>query len=168
MTNNKFLPVMLRTLAFMILFGIMTPPAHAGDAIVVIVNVANPIDNLSTAELKKLFLSDRSHWDTGKSVAPVIIVAGAAERTAFLKIVCSMNDGDFNKYFLQAAFTGKSATPPKEVSSSGAIKSFVGSSPGAIGFVKAMDFHGDGSDGGVRAVKIDGAAASDASYKLRM
>jgi hypothetical protein len=42
------------------------------------------------------------------------------------------------------------------------------SSPGAIGFVKAMDFHGDGSDGGVRAVKIDGLAASDSGYKLPM
>jgi ABC-type phosphate transport system substrate-binding protein len=150
------------------LCAVIAPRAHAGDAIVVIVNSANPIDNLSTAELKKLFLSDRSHWDTGKSVAPVIVSAGAAERTAFLKIVCSMNDGDFNKYFLQAAFTGKSATPPKEVSSPGAVKSFVASSPGAIGFVKAGDFHGDGSDGGVRAVKIDGLAASDTGYKLRM
>jgi ABC-type phosphate transport system substrate-binding protein len=168
MTNNKFMPVIFRTLALMILCAVIAPRAHAGDAIVVIVNSANPIDNLSTAELKKLFLSDRSHWDTGKSVAPVIVSAGAAERTAFLKIVCSMNDGDFNKYFLQAAFTGKSATPPKEVSSPGAVKSFVASSPGAIGFVKAGDFHGDGSDGGVRAVKIDGLAASDTGYKLRM
>jgi Pyruvate/2-oxoacid:ferredoxin oxidoreductase gamma subunit len=34
--------------------------------------------------------------------------------------------------------------------------------------VKAADFHGDGSDGGVKAVKIDGMAASDDGYKLRM
>jgi hypothetical protein len=40
--------------------------------------------------------------------------------------------------------------------------------PGAIGFVKAADFHGDGSDGGVKSVKIDGIAASDTGYKLRM
>ena len=113
--NNKFMPVMLRTFGLMILCAVIAPLAHAGDAIVVIVNSANPVDNLSTAELKKLFLSDRSRWDTGKSVAPVI-VAGAAERTAFLKVVCKMSDGDFSKYFLQAAFTGKSATPPKEVS----------------------------------------------------
>jgi hypothetical protein len=73
------------------------------------------VDNLSLGELKKLFMSDRSKWDTGKSVAPVMVAAGAPERTAFLKIVCGMNDGDFSKYFLQAAFTGKSATPPKEV-----------------------------------------------------
>jgi ABC-type phosphate transport system substrate-binding protein len=144
------------------------PVEAAGDPIVVIVNAANPVDNLSLGELKKLFMSDRSKWDTGKSVAPVMVTAGSPERTAFLKIVCGMSDGDFAKYFLQAAFTGKSATAPKEVGSSAGVKSFVASSPGAIGFVKAGDFHGDGSDGGVKAVKVDGAAAGDAGYKIRM
>jgi ABC-type phosphate transport system substrate-binding protein len=144
------------------------PVQAAGEPIVVIVNAANPVDNLSVGELKKLFLSDRSKWDTGKSVAPVMVGAGNPERTAFLKIVCGMNDADLGKYFLQAAFTGKSATPPKEVGSSAAVKSVVAGSAGAIGFVKAMDFHGDGSDGGVKAVKIDGVDASDPGYKLRM
>jgi ABC-type phosphate transport system substrate-binding protein len=145
------------------------PPVQAaGEPIVVIVNAANPVDNLSMSELKKLFLSDRSKWDTGKSVAPVMVAAGAPERTAFLKIVCGMSDGDFGKYFMQAAFSGKSATPPKEVGNSASVKSVVAGSPGAIGFVKAADFHGDGSDGGVKAVKIDGMAASDDGYKLKM
>ncbi len=139
-----------------------------GEPIVVIVNAANPVDNLSLSELKRVFLSDRSKWDTGKSVAPVMVTAGNAERTAFLKIVCGMSDADFGKYFLQAAFTGKSATPPKEVSSARDVKSVVAGSPGAIGFVKASDFHGDGSDGGVKAIKIDAAAASDPDYKLRL
>jgi ABC-type phosphate transport system substrate-binding protein len=146
----------------------ITPLQAAGEPIVVIVNAANPVDNLSLGELKKLFMSDRSKWDTGKSVAPVMVAAGAPERTAFLKIVCGMNDGDFSKYFLQAAFTGKSATPPKEVGGTSAAKSFVANSAGAIGFVKAGDFHGEGSDGGVKSVKVDGVAAADAGYKLRM
>jgi ABC-type phosphate transport system substrate-binding protein len=139
-----------------------------GEPIVVIVNGANPVESLNISDLKKVFLSDRSKWDTGKSVAPVIVTAGASERTAFLKQVCGMSDAEFGKYFMQAAFTGKSATPPKEVTSSASVKSFVASSPGAIGFVKAMDFHGNGSDGGIKALKIDGADAGDPSYKLRM
>lgn len=167
MTKNKWQSVVVRTFAVMMIGTAVTPVAHAGDAIVVIVNTANPIANLSTAELKKLFLSDRGHWDTGKSVAPVM-VTGSVERASFLKIVCRMSDSDFVRYFLQAAFTGKSVIPPTEVSSVAALKSFVVASPGAIGFVKALDFHGDGSDGGVRAVKIDGLAASDTGYKLRM
>ena len=161
----------IAALALLLVTATVIPPriAHAGgDPIVVIVNGANPVEGLSVSDLKKLFLSDRSKWDTGKSVAPVIVTAGAPERAAFLKQVCGMNDADFGKYFMQAAFTGKSATPPKEVTSAASVKSFVASSPGGIGFVKAMDFHGNGSDGGVKALKIDGVDPSDPGYKLRM
>jgi ABC-type phosphate transport system substrate-binding protein len=145
------------------------PVVHAGgDPIVVIVNGSNSVDNLSMGDLKKIFLSDRSHWDAGKAIAPVMVTAGAPERTAFLKIVCGMNDGDFGRYFMQAAFSGKSVTAPKEVGNAQAVKAMVASTPGAIGFVKAQDFHGDGSDGGVKSVKVDGMAAGDAGYKIRM
>jgi hypothetical protein len=44
----------------------------------------------------------------------------------------------------------------------------VAASPGAIGFIRALDFHGDGSDGGVKAVKVEGLLASDPGYKLRI
>lgn len=147
---------------------LVVPAAGAGDPIVVIVNGTNPIENLSMAELRKIFLSDRSRWDNGKSVAPIVVAVGAAERTAFLKIVCGMNDSDFNKYFVQAAFTGKDVTPPKEVGSGREVKANVAGSAGGIGFIKALEFHGDGSDGGVKALKIDGLTAADSAYKLRM
>jgi ABC-type phosphate transport system substrate-binding protein len=171
--HNSVAPLLLAVTILAAVTAIwLTVPPHpaeaAGDPIVVIVNVANPVANLSTSDLKKLFLSDRSRWDTGKAVAPVIVGPGAPERTAFLKLVCGMNDADFSKYFLQAAFSGSSATPPKQVGSSQDVKNVVAGSPGAIGFVKAGDFHGDGSDGGVKAVKVDGTAAGDTAYKLRM
>jgi len=143
----------------------VSPVEAAGDPIVVIVNNANPVDNLTLAELKKLFLGDRSRWDTGKAVAPVMLAPGAPERTAFLKIVCGMNDADLGKYFLQAAFTGKSATPPKEVATAAAVKSFVAASPGGIGFLKTSDL--PAGDTTVKSVKVD-TAASDPTYKIKM
>ena len=82
------------------------------------------------------------------------MVATGAERAPFLKIVCGMNDADFSKYFLQAAFTGKFATPPKEASSGAAVKSIVGNSPGGSGFVKSSDL--SYADTTVKPVKIDG------------
>jgi ABC-type phosphate transport system substrate-binding protein len=136
-----------------------------GDAIVVIVNASNPVDNLSVGDLKKIYLSDRSRWDTGKSVAPVMPAAGAPERGPFLKAVCGMSDGDFSKYFMQAAFTGKSATPPKEVGGASQVKAAVAASAGAIGFIPASEFH---QDAGIKAVKVDGADAGSADYKLHM
>lgn len=169
--KSALMPVAFAILALIISNwnGNLIPSVQAGgDPIVVIVNSSNPVENLTMGELKKVFLSDRSRWDTGKSVAPVMVSAGSPERTAFLKAVCGMSDGEFGKYFLQAAFTGKSATPPKEVSSSQGVKTTVAASPGAIGFVKAADFHGDGSEGGVKSIKIDGVQASDPGYKIRM
>jgi ABC-type phosphate transport system substrate-binding protein len=143
------------------------PVQAAGDPIVVIVNGSNPVNNLSMGELRKLFLSDRSHWDTGRPVSPVILTAGAPERTQFLKVVYNMNDADFDRYFLQAAFAGKFPMPPKEVGNAGDVRRIVGNSPGAIGFVRSSDFHGY-SELVVKMVRIDGAAATDAAYKIHM
>src|SRR3981081_588571 len=166
MTKTKARVSILPAFGILAFFLSVAPSARAGDDIVVIVNSANPVANLSAGELKKLFLSDRSRWDTGKAVAPVMLTPGAPERTSFLKIVCGMSDGDLSKYFMQAAFTGKSATPPKEVGSAGAVKSFVASSPGAIGFVKASDL--SSGDTSVKAVKVDGTSAGDPGYKIKM
>jgi ABC-type phosphate transport system substrate-binding protein len=143
------------------------PVQAVGDPIVIIVNASNPVTNLSMGELRKLFLSDRSHWDTGRPVSPVMLTAGAPERTQFLKVVYNMNDADFEKYFTQAAFAGKFPTPPKEVASSQDVRRIVGNSPGAIGFIRSSDFHSD-SDSVIKMVRIDGVATTDAAYKIRM
>jgi ABC-type phosphate transport system substrate-binding protein len=175
--TNKFIigsnhaPILAVAILTVVAVGrpLSTPAAHAsGDPIVVIVNGSNPVENLTVSELKKLFLSDHGRWDTGKSVVPVIPAAGAPERAVFLRIVCGMSEADLGEYFLQAAFAGKSAVPPKEVLNASSVKSFVASSPGAIGFIPAMDFHGDGSDGGIKAVRVDGAQAGDPAYKIHM
>jgi len=141
-------------------------PVHAaGNSIVVIVNASNPVDNLTVGELRQIFLSDHSKWGSGRAVATVMVTPGAPERIAFLKIVCGMNNADFNKYFLQASFTGKYSTPPKEVSTAQGVQKVVANSPGAIGFVKAADFNGAAE---VKVVKINGLSASDEGYKLKM
>lgn len=165
MKNHISFARVLSGFAILAFFLSRAPSAWAGEAIVVIVNSANPVENLTMAELKKLFLGDKSRWDTGKAVAPVMEIPGAPERAAFLKIICGMSDADMSKYFMQAAFTGKSVTPPKDVGSAAAVKNAVSGSPGGIGFVKASDLAGGT---GIKAVKIGGAEASDAGYKIKM
>jgi len=166
MKNRENLFKVLVTLGMLAGFTFLPQPVWAADPIVVIINSSNPADNLSVGDLRKLFLADRSRWDTGKSVAPVMLGPGTAERTAFLKTVCGMSDADFKKYFVQAAFEGKDVAPPKEVSSARDVKSVVAGSPGAIGFVRASDF--SAGDSGIKAVKVEGVDASDAGYKLKM
>jgi len=168
-TQRKCLSVLSGVAALVLAITAITltiRPVHAADnSIIVIVNASNSVDNLTVSELKQIFLADRSKWDTGRAVAAVIVTAGAPERTAFLKIVCGMNNADFSKYFLQASFTGKYTTPPKEVSTALGVQNVVANSPGAIGFVKAADFTGAAE---VKAVKINGLSAGDAGYRLKM
>src|SRR2546430_16469837 len=60
---------------------LVVPAAGAGDPIVGFVNGSNPIGNLSMAELRKIFLSDRSPWDNGKSVSPMGVASAVGEGT---------------------------------------------------------------------------------------
>jgi ABC-type phosphate transport system substrate-binding protein len=149
------------------LIGSVPPVRAAGDPIVVIVNSSNPVDNLSSGELRKLFLADRSYWGPGREVSPVMLAVGAPERTQFLRVVCGMSDSDFDRYMLRADFTGKSVTPPKVVGSVREVRRIVGNSPGAISFVRSSDFHGD-NDSVLKKVRIDGLTASDPDYKIHL
>jgi ABC-type phosphate transport system substrate-binding protein len=172
MSKNKSIAPMFAAAAILVAAAIgmivsVLPVQAAGDPIVVIVNGSNPVENLSMAELRKLFLCDRDHWDSGRAVAPVMPLAGAPERTLFLKVVFGMNDADFDRYFLQASFTGKSATPPKEVGSMWELRRMVGNSPGAIGFVRFSDLH-TASDSVIKVVRIDGVPPTDAAYRIHM
>jgi len=173
MKTNKSVVAMFAAVAILVTAGAIgmivsvLPVQAAGDPIVVIVNGSNPVENLSMGELRKLFLCDRDHWGSGRAVAPVMPVAGAPERTLFLKVVFGMNDADFDRYFLQASFTGKSATPPKEVGSEQEVRRVVGNSPGAIGFVRFSDLQ-TASNSVIKVVRIDGAAPTDPAYRIHM
>lgn len=171
MKNNQRVASTFAAVAILAIGMWLTVPANraqaAGDPIVVIVNGSNPVDSLTMGELRKMFLSDRSHWNTGRDVAPVMVAAGAPERTSFLRVVCGMNDADFDRYFLQATFAGKSPTLPKVVGSAQDVRRIVGNSPGAIGFMRSSDFHRDG-DSVIKMVRIDGIAPGDAAYRIHM
>jgi ABC-type phosphate transport system substrate-binding protein len=172
MKNNQSVAGTFRAVAILaIATGMVIAPANpvqaAGDPIVVIVNGSNPVDNLTMGELRKLFLAERSHWNTGRDVAPVMLPAGAPERTLFLKAVCGMTDDDFDRYFLQLTFAGKSPIPPKSAGKAQDVRRIVGNSPGAIGFVRFSDLQRDG-DTVIKIVKIDGVAATDAAYKIHL
>jgi ABC-type phosphate transport system substrate-binding protein len=173
MKNNRSVVPTFAAVAILVMAAAISPlisvdPVQAAaDPIVVIVNRANPVDNLTMAELRKFFLSDRSHWDTGRAVAPVMLGAGAPERVLFLKVVFGMNDADLERYFLQADFTGKSVTRPKEVGTVRELRRMVGNSPGAIGFVRFSDLQ-TASDSVIKVVRIDGVAPTDAAYRIHM
>jgi ABC-type phosphate transport system substrate-binding protein len=114
-------------------------PANAGDAVAIVVNPTNSVSSLTIADLHKIFLGDKSTWPNGKHVLVIMAAPGSPERAVVLAGIYKMSESDYAKYFLQAAFTGAIAAPPKDASSSEQVKKLVAENPGAIGYIKQAD-----------------------------
>ena len=113
--------------------------AAAGEEVDIIVNKANPVNDLSMADAKKIFVGDKGSWPNGKRITVLMLAQGQPERAVLLHDVYKMGEADYSKYFMQAAFTGKVEAPPKEVGSAAAVKQAVAANVGAIGYVKGAD-----------------------------
>lgn len=92
------------------------------------------VEQISTAELKMIFLLEKSSAG-GKHVTPVVQQGGAAHQ-AFLKECLGESDQELKELYKNMAFTGK-AIPPKAVASDAAMIGFLAMSKGAIGYVSA-------------------------------
>jgi ABC-type phosphate transport system substrate-binding protein len=129
----------------------------------IVVNRSNPVDNLSFAELRRIFMGERSHWANGRRITLVMIEPGQPERKAMLREVYQMNENDFNTHFLHGTFTGEVFVAPKTLATSVGVRKFVFNVPGAIGYMRAADV-----DSSVKVLRIDGHLPDDKEYKFRM
>ena len=131
------------------------------EALAVIVNRSNPVEGMTLEELRKYCVQERKHWPDDKRVTVVLRDPGQAERDAVLQLIYRMGESDFNRYFLQAEFTGEVQAAPKHLSSVTGVRRFVFNVPGAIGFVRASDV-----DNTVKALRLNGHAPGDPQYPL--
>jgi ABC-type phosphate transport system substrate-binding protein len=115
------------------------PVDAGGDEVDVIVNKTNPTGDLPLADARKFFMGDKSTWSNGKRVTILMLAQGQPERAVALREIYKMSEGDFAKYFMQAAFQGKVAAPPKDVASGTQVKQAIADNAGAIGYVKKED-----------------------------
>jgi ABC-type phosphate transport system substrate-binding protein len=133
------------------------------DNLAIVVNTTNSVDSLSLAELRKVFLGERSHWPNGRRITLVMMEPGQPERKALIREVCQMSESDFSRHFLHGVFTGEVFVSPKTLASPVGVRKFVFNVPGAIGYVRASDV-----DSSVKIIRVDGRLPSDKEYGLRI
>lgn len=139
-------------------------PARAADGanrLAVIVSKDSPVSVLTAADLKKIFLGEKTKGDDGVKYVIALRSNGTADHAAALQLVFGMSEAALTKHFLAAAFTGVMPAPPKQLPTAAALKKYVALTPGAIGYVQA-----DQLDDTVKAVPIDGKAPGEAGYPL--
>jgi ABC-type phosphate transport system substrate-binding protein len=146
--------------------------AHAGAAaqtpgptepLVIVVNRSNPVDDLSSAELRRIFLGNRSHWANGRRITLVMREPGEPERATILREVCGLTEDQLKNHFLHGLYTGEILVSPKILSSPMGVRKFIFNVPGAIGYLRLEDV-----DATVKVVRIDELLPEDKGYKLRV
>jgi hypothetical protein len=121
------------------------------------------VDNLTLAELRKIFLGTRSHWPNGRRIAVVMLESGYAERETILRDVYHMSEDRYRDHFLKGLFTDDVFVSPKTLSAPAVVRKFVFNAPGAIGYLRASD-----ADDSVKVVRIDGLLPADKDYRLQI
>ncbi|HMG36186.1 MAG TPA: hypothetical protein VKM94_19775 [Blastocatellia bacterium] len=132
------------------------------EPLVIVVNKANAIDNVTSSELRNIFIGQRGNWPNGQKIT-VVMRDPTPERAAALQLIYRMSESDFSRYFLHASFSGQSLAPPKQLASSSGVRRFIFNVPGAVGYVRLSDL-----DDNVKAIRIDGLTARDSAYKFRI
>jgi ABC-type phosphate transport system substrate-binding protein len=139
------------------------PPAASEQNLAIVVNVSNPTENLSLAELRKIFLGERSHWPNGRRITLVMMEPGHPERAAVLSSIYQMHENDFSNHFLHGLFTGEVFVSPKTLATPVGVRKFIFNVPGAIGYLRPSDV-----DSSVKVVRIDERSPGDKGYPLHL
>ena len=101
---------------------------------VVVVNTANPVKSLTTAELRRIFMKQSRMWPHGEQAVPVDWDSTHYLRAVFSKQVLNRSVREMAEYWVQQSMT-QGLTPPSTQRSARSVLRFVASVPGAISYV---------------------------------
>ena len=127
--------------------------AHRGlatlkDDFVVIAHPSNRFDLLSRSKLSYLFLRKVSRWPWGAEVAPTDLASNRPIRRRFVEEVLQMTEEQLAEYWIDQRAT-RGVSPPGEVRDDAAVKLWVASRPGGIGYIS-----GSALDSTVKAIRV--------------
>jgi phosphate transport system substrate-binding protein len=127
----------------------------------IIVNRNNPMDDISLADLRRVYRGQRTRWSNGRRVTLVMRDPGTPEREAILRSLYGLQEEEYRRGFLQAIFTGEASDAPKMLATSNGVLRFVFNVPGAIGYVRASE-----ADSSVKMLRVDGRLPGESGYRL--
>ncbi len=115
----------------------VAPLPAAESTLVVIANpdVGVDADDVSTSELRRIFMLRRRFWPDGRRIAPVNLPATDSLRIRFSRAVLGQTPRQMVDYWNDLYFHG--VEPPPVLESQRAVQLYVARTPGAVGYVDA-------------------------------
>lgn len=134
----------------------------ATEPLAIVVNRSNPVDELSTSELRNIFLGSRGLWPNGRRITLVMRDLDDPERTVILRDVCGMTEQQFRTHFVRGLYNGEILVSPKILSSVPGVRRFIFNVPGAIGYLRLSEV-----DSSVKMLRIDEHLPGEKEYRLK-
>ena len=129
-------------------------------AVVVVISRDSPLSDVSSAELRKLFLRN-TNTVNGRELVPFNHPPGSAVRVQFDRGVLKMSEAEVGRYWVDRRIRGESG-PPHVVPNAKLMLALVKRFPGAIGYLRAEE-----ADNSVRVLRVDGKLPGAAEYALK-
>lgn len=136
--------------------------ARADESWVIVVNRTNATSDLTSDDLRRLFLGERGRWSANQKVTVVLSDLSPAQADATLRLVCGLSSNEFKRHWLRLTFTGGAQSAPKALGNAVSARNFVQDAPGAVGLLRLRDV-----DSTVKIVSIDGRRPDEPGYRLR-
>ncbi|HLY63038.1 MAG TPA: hypothetical protein VKV95_20005 [Terriglobia bacterium] len=136
--------------------------APANAAVAIVVNPQTPVDNLTLADVRKVFMGDRQFWPSNMRITLLVRAPVAHERDVLLHKIYQMSESQFRQYWIGKVFRAEVTSGPKIVFSSAMTNELVAAIPGAIGSTLA-----DQPLNGLKVLKIDGKLPGESGYPLQ-
>lgn len=141
--------------------GVIRAQGSRSADIAVVVNPDTPVDDLSLADVRKVFLGERQYWSSKLPVLLLIRAPAARERDVVLRVIYQMSEPQYKQYWIAKIFRAEAAAPPKIVYSNDVQLDLVAAIPGAIAFVDARNVRP-----GLKVLRIDGHLPGERDYPL--
>ncbi|HUL14567.1 MAG TPA: hypothetical protein VLV88_01105 [Terriglobales bacterium] len=163
--NSKIIRIAILLLLPVVVCAPFLRPSEAqtqrSSDIAVVVHPDTPVDDLSLADVRKVFLGDRQYWNSRLPVTLLIRAPVAREREVVLRVIYQMTEAQFKQYWIAKIFRAEATSPPKIVYSNDMQLDLVAAVPGAIAFVDARNVRP-----GLKVLRIDGHLPGEPGYPL--
>jgi phosphate transport system substrate-binding protein len=142
--------------------GQQKPVDEKAPDVAVIVNPKNPVDDISSAELRRIFSGEKQSWNGGLPVSLFVRAPEAHERDVLLKRVLKMTESEYKALWVKKVYSGEVQREPLALFSNGMELEAIRAERGGIALISMQDIHQ-----GVKVLKVDGHLPGTSGYPLK-
>jgi len=113
--------------------------AASAQDVVLVANKDVRISAIRAADLRAIFIGEKTRFSDGSHAVPVTLKGGAVHEV-FLRNHLGESPGDFRAQWRKEVFTGQGAMP-RAFDSESALIEYVAATPGAVGYVSRISPH---------------------------